>query len=730
MISSFSFCVVCAHFIIFQYVAATRCLEALLHSSGSLRLLRVRFRAAASNWSCRWRRRAVSSTSSAIRLILSNATAECMPQYCERWCSFHVKAGLDSPCMMRAMVLPESLACILPGLGAAASCAETRLIRSPRKRPSPPTGVLRLSGSGQVDTSAESGPKYAASFGPMGWPEARDQRSEAEASSLASWSSSILCILSQSNTASARSSAAVGEWRTRTYSATSSSSKRRMDAACTVATVAHPGRLEHHGNERALLAHDVRGLAVEAEGGGPANLGQRLEQRPLRSHGMRACESAARCGTGRVRRLAGCHESSRVESVPVDGAAPVVVVRAHRVCTPCGVGDLGEQRKGRLNNLAPHIELLLEVCDRELAIAIVRILEQFAQHGQHLIHFDARVAHRALPVPPRPAGLLYPVLNGARQSHVRHHADVRLVDAHPEGHCRHHHSHLTGGEVGVYSPALRRRPTRVVVLRLPAVAAEGIGDALRLRLGASVDNGASALRQAADAPSCTGPDRRACPTDHLALPRRQRVAQNLEEPSQPAGARHDLGVELEVRPLLIDAEHAIGRDAEVGGDGARGAHGGCGGQRQDGLHSERVERRADRHVGRPEVVRPLGEAVRLVHARKADSRKRGRTAPGAGAAHAADSALGRGQLRGDPSGSAAAAGDRRERAQHVLEGVICQALWGDEEHSGRCCATGVAAPERRVRGPALVHLLLRREEDAAEGRRKRSDLVGDEREQW
>ena len=71
---------------------------------------------------------------------------------------------------------------------------------------------------------------------------------------------------------------------------------------------------------------------------------------------------------------------------------------------------------------------------------------------------------------------------------------------------------------------------------------------------------------------------------------------------------------------------------------------------------------------------PLGQATRLIDARKAESRQRGAAALHARRAGGADARGGGGGLRGGAGGAAAAPRDGGQRAEKVLEGGVREPL--------------------------------------------------------
>src|SRR5436309_2512230 len=212
-----------------------------------------------------------------------------------------------------------------------------------------------------------------------------------------------------------------------------------------------------------------------------------------------------------------------------------------------------------------------------------RLLE--APMGEHVgpgVEEDA-VAREA--VAARAADLLVVALDRAGHLAVDHVADVRLVDAHPEGDRRHHDVDLVARE-GV----LVARPHGVLeagVVRHGAHSGgvEELGQGLDVLPGQHVDDAALAR-----APADVGEEVLARPAAVALLVRREHQVRAEERALEPVGLHH----------------------AELADDVAGHPAGGGGGEREDRDAAELVLEPAQAAVCGTEVVAPLRDAVRLV----------------------------------------------------------------------------------------------------------------------
>jgi hypothetical protein len=191
-------------------------------------------------------------------------------------------------------------------------------------------------------------------------------------------------------------------------------------------------------------------------------------------------------------------------------------------------------------------------------------------------------------VPSRPAGLLIIVLEGPGELVVDHEAHVGPVHAHPERVGGRHHGR--GGAQEVLLDALPLVGGEPGMVRLGADPAPGqrAPDPLHPAAGGGVDEAGAAEtpHERADRPVLRGP------VAHLQDGPQEVLA--VEPPDHPVGVLHP--------------ERGFDLAADPGGRG--------GGQREHG-GAEAVPDLAQSPVGRPEVVSPHRDTVRLVHGEEA-----------------------------------------------------------------------------------------------------------------
>ena len=344
-------------------------------------------------------------------------------------------------------------------------------------------------------------------------------------------------------------------------------------------------------------------------------------------------------------------------------------------------------------------------------------------------------AARGQPIAAGAPCLLHPRLDGARQPCMHHEPHIRLVHSHTEGDRRDDDLQRAAHERTLHLLALERGAACVVPVALPAARAQVAGRLVHLPARVAVD------------------DRRAAG--------RQLIAQQRAHAPEPLVRVDDLGSEVQVgTEHSSGAAHRVRGKAQCGADRSGGALGGSGGQPEQCAHAKRVQRRPHRHVARPEIVRPLRQAMCLIDACEPEWRER-RSAASAANARAGAAVLntrwgvegGASVATAGPGGQSVPAairplgggrgGARRgcarlatpaarhpwQRAQCLLEVVIGESLGSNEEEARGRGAGGVASAEGLEGGPSLVCPHVRREGDAMQAAGQLGYLVGDQRKQ-
>ena len=196
---------------------------------------------------------------------------------------------------------------------------------------------------------------------------------------------------------------------------------------------------------------------------------------------------------------------------------------------------------------------------------------------------------RRQPVPPGPAGLLVVALDRTRHVQVGHEADVRLVDAHPERDRGHHDQAVLAQEACLVGGAGTRVEPRVVRQRRYPLAGQELGRLVHRRPGQAVhDAGFARVLRAQQV---------------------QQLPARLVLQHDPVG---------DVRPVEAGDEVARAAQVEPGGDLGPGGLGRRRGQGDPRHVRPPLVQRGQFEVIGPEVVPPLGHAVRLVDREQRD----------------------------------------------------------------------------------------------------------------
>ncbi len=217
-----------------------------------------------------------------------------------------------------------------------------------------------------------------------------------------------------------------------------------------------------------------------------------------------------------------------------------------------------------------------------MRVAPVGALDQLALL-HHVLEAVGQPGGGRIAVAAGAAGLLVVALDRLRQVQVGHEAHVGLVDAHAEGDRGHDHDPVLAQEAGLVRGARGGVHARVVAHRV---------DALLHQEGRGLLHGGP--REAVDdagVPLVLGPDQL------------QQLLERVVLRGDPV---------LDVRPVEAGDEVPGLVEAEPGGDlGVRG-RGGRRGQRDPRHLRPPLVQHRQGEVVRPEVVAPLGDAVRLV----------------------------------------------------------------------------------------------------------------------
>jgi len=259
--------------------------------------------------------------------------------------------------------------------------------------------------------------------------------------------------------------------------------------------------------------------------------------------------------------------------------------------------------------------------------------------------------------------LLHKRLDAVWEAEVDDSGDIRLVQPHPESYRGGDDTHLVSQKQRLCAPPLFRLLARMVAEGQDAICEQELRQPVRLALVGAVGYDALGAAKAAAG------------------------AQQLEEGAVSV-ARLARDGEPQVLAHARIAQHIAVRDAQHRGDGRLGAPRGSGGKRQHLRDAQLLTQQvAKAIVRRPEVVRPLGDAVALVDAGKRKARLRR-------------------QLL-------------RERDKAAAE----EPLWGNEEH------LEPASAQRIERGCRLVRRLHAVKHSAWQRGRQVAQLVLHQRDQ-
>ncbi len=246
------------------------------------------------------------------------------------------------------------------------------------------------------------------------------------------------------------------------------------------------------------------------------------------------------------------------------------------------VVTVGQRLEGDIELRPEREDLPHERVDRTGSgrVAVDEVLQrsQVVLAGEHL-------ADRRLAVASGPADFLRVVLQALGQVVVIHVADVRLVDAHPEGNGGHHDPVVRGEEPVLDGCAGVGVQPGVVSACVQGGVGKQLRDALGRLLPRDVDDG--------------------------------RPGRSIGEAGQQGLVTVQLGSgrqqQRQVRPIEARPHRTLRGDLKHPADVLQHARRGGGRQRQNTLRARRPRKTGQLQVVRAEVVAPLGNAVGLVH---------------------------------------------------------------------------------------------------------------------